>query len=87
MRMRAMIVAQELAKGGVRIEPGKAALLATWVRVRHAWAKVGDAMHRAGNLDLAVGARKFADLMPPPLTEKEYLAAKVLEQAHGYRTR
>jgi hypothetical protein len=75
MRERAESVARELTKGKLLIEPGKASLIGTRNEVRRAWAAVGDILIRERQPELAAHVRRFADQLPPPLTEKEQLAA------------
>lgn len=75
MRERAEAVAQELAQGRLRVEPGKASLVNTRHEVRRAWLAVGDILIRLRQLELAAHVRRFSDEMPPPETDKERLAA------------
>jgi Relaxase/Mobilisation nuclease domain len=85
MRERAEVVAQELAKGNLRIESGKASLVGTRNEVRRAWLAVGDILIRQRQPELAVHVRRFADQMAPPLTEKEWIAARMAERAREPR--
>jgi len=78
MRERAEAVAQELAKGRLQIAPGKASLVATRNEVRRAWLAVGDILIRDRQPELAAHVRRFSEEMPPPQTEKEWLAAEIL---------
>jgi hypothetical protein len=87
MREQAEAVAQELAKGKLRIEPGKANLVGTRNEVRRAWLAVGDILIRARQPDLAVHVRRFSEEMPPPQTEKEWLAARLLSRTRDPRAR
>jgi hypothetical protein len=75
MRERAEAVAQELAKGPLRTEPGKASLVSTRNEVRRAWLAVGDILIRERQSELAAHVRQFSDGMPPAQTEKEWIAA------------
>jgi type IV secretory pathway VirD2 relaxase len=79
MRERADAVAQEMAKGKLRIEPGKASLVATRKEVQRAWLAVGDILIRERQPELAAHVRRFADQMAPPLTEKEWVATRLTE--------
>jgi hypothetical protein len=74
MRERADAVAQELAQGKLRIEPGKARLGNTRNEVRQAWLAVGEILIRERQTELAAHLRHFLDEMPTPQTEKERLA-------------
>jgi Relaxase/Mobilisation nuclease domain len=77
MRERADSLVQELAKGQLRIEPGKADLVATRKEVQRAWLAVGDILMRQSQPDLAAHVRRFSEAMPPPQTEKELIAARL----------
>jgi hypothetical protein len=74
MRDRVEGVAQELAQGRLKVEPGKASLVDTRNEVRRAWLAVGDILIHQGHSQLAVHVRQFVDQMAPPLTEKERIA-------------
>jgi Relaxase/Mobilisation nuclease domain len=80
MRERAKIVVQELAKGKLQIEPGKASLVTTRNEVRRAWLAVGDILIREGQLELAAHVKRFSGEMPPPRTEKERIAEQVIRR-------
>jgi hypothetical protein len=77
-REQAELVAQELAKGKLRIEPGKESLVDTRNEVRRAWLAVGNILIRDRQPELAAHVRRFSEEMPPPQTEKEWLAAEIL---------
>jgi hypothetical protein len=83
MRERAEEVARDLARGHVRVEPGKAKLVETRNNVRQAWWAVSDILIQEKQPDLAAQVRRFADQMPAVMTDKEYLAARLLEQQRG----
>jgi hypothetical protein len=87
MRERAEAVAKQLAQGRLRIEPGKASLVNTRNEVRRAWLAVGDILIRERQSELAAHVRRFADRMPPPLTEEEHLASKLIEHTPNPRAR
>jgi hypothetical protein len=74
MRERAEAIAQELAKGKLRTEPGKASLVATRSDVQRAWLAVGDILVRNGYEELGTQTRRFASEMLPPRTESEQIA-------------
>jgi len=81
MRERAEAAAQELVKGNLRIEPGKATLVSTRNEVRRAWLAVGEILIRERQPELAAHVSRYADQMPPPRTEKEQIVAKLLADA------
>lgn len=87
MRDRAMGIARELARGPLRVEPGRKRLVGTRSEVHRAWQSVSDVLNRAGSAELAALTRRFADQMPPPLTEKEYWAAKLQERHREPQTK
>jgi hypothetical protein len=81
MRARTEAVARELVEGRLRVEPGKAGMLRTRGEIRRAWNEVSDILIRQRQLDLARQVRRFADHMSPAMTEKEGIAAQLLERA------
>ena len=87
MRERTEAVAQELAQGGLRIEPGKASLINTRNEVRRAWLAVGDILIRQRQPELAAHVRRFSDVMPPPQTDKELIAARLTARTRELRAR
>jgi len=87
MRDRAQMVAQELAKGAQSAEPGKANMLKTWYEARRAWQDVSDILVREGQSDLSAEVRKLAEAMRPPMTDREWIAAGLLERAREPRNR
>jgi hypothetical protein len=84
---RAEAAAQELAKGELRVESGKASLVSTRNEVRRAWLAVGDILIRERQPELAGHVRRFADQMPPPMMEKEWATARLADQGRDRRTR
>ncbi len=87
MRAREEAVARELALGKLRIEPGKAALMKTHGEVRRRWLEVGDILIRQRQPELAALVKRFSDEIPPPLTEKERLAAGLVARTREARAR
>jgi hypothetical protein len=87
LRGQVEAVAQELAKGKLQFEPGKANLVSTRNEVRRAWIAIGDILIRQRQPELAANVRRFSDQMPPPLTEKEWAAAKLAEGPRNPRAR
>lgn len=87
MRARANAVAHELAVGGLRPEPGKRILLDTRKAVLDGWRGLAELLERDGNPELARTVRRFADTMPPPLTEKERMAHQIQARVVAHRLR
>lgn len=84
MRARAEVVARQLAADGLRPDAGRRALLETRQAVLDGWRGLADVLERDGNRQLAGVARRFAEAMPPPLTDGERLAQEI---AHRNRAR
>ena len=87
MRERAESVARDLAHGGVLVEPGKRKLIETHEAVQRAWWTVSEILVRDRQPELAAQVRRFADELPAPMTEREWLSAKLIERAHIPRAR
>ncbi len=85
MRERAEAVARELKAGVLRVEPGKAKVARTYRDVRRAWLAVSDILTHEKQPALATLVKRYADQLPPPYTEKERLAARILEHARELR--
>jgi Relaxase/Mobilisation nuclease domain len=85
MRERAKAVARDLSTGSALVEPGKTKLMETRVNVRRAWWTVSEILIRDKQPDLADQVRRFAEQMPPPMTEREWLAARLTERAREPR--
>jgi hypothetical protein len=77
-RTRAESVARELLAGEPRPEPGKSKLIETRSGVERGWRATSEILVRQGEPDLAADVRRFVAAMPPPLTEKERIAADLL---------
>jgi hypothetical protein len=84
---RVNAVAQELVQGKLQVEPGKAKLIRTRQEVRRRWQAVIDKLARQGHPEIAAQVKRYVDQMPKPLTEKEYIATKLLERAREPKTR
>ena len=87
MRGRADSVARDLSHGGVQVEPGKPKLVETHETVRRAWWTVSEVLVFERQPELAAQVRRFVDQMPAPLTEREWLAEKLIERRHILRAR
>jgi predicted transcriptional regulator len=84
---RAEAVVAELLKGNLRVEAGKAKLLETRREVERGWWAVSDVLVVEGRPELAAQVRRFSDEMPPPQTEKEWLAARLYARTREARAR
>ncbi|HEY6640608.1 MAG TPA: relaxase/mobilization nuclease domain-containing protein [Povalibacter sp.] len=82
VRNRVEIVAAELAKGNLRPEPGKQALLQTRKDVERGWHALTELLNKGGERNLAVDVRQFVEAMPFPRTEKEQIAFALLQRSH-----
>jgi hypothetical protein len=85
IRARAQAVANELRTGGVRIEPGKSALIETRRAVERGWRATVNSLHTQGQPELAAEVRRFVEQMPPPMTEKEHLASALVNAGRKAR--
>jgi hypothetical protein len=86
-RKRVKAVAQELKEGKLQVESGKAKLLRTRDEVRRGWLAMSDELTRQGHTEIAAQVKRYLGQMPEPLTEKEYIATKLLEHARKPRVR
>ena len=80
LRERVERIAQEVRRGGLKPNPGKAKLLETRRDVIAGWYAAADALADAGQGALAAKIRGFIAGMPRPLTADEQLAAKLEER-------
>jgi hypothetical protein len=86
-RTHVKAVAQELKEGKLQVEPGKEKLLRTREEVRRGWLAVSDELTRQGQPEIAAQVRRYVEQMPRPLTDKEFIATKLLEHARKPRVR
>jgi Relaxase/Mobilisation nuclease domain len=84
---RVHTVAQELVQGKLQVEPGKAKLIRTRQQVHRGWQAVSNELTRQGHHEIAAQVKRYVERMPKPLTEKEYIATKLLEHAREPKTR
>jgi len=84
MRARAESVAAALHAGDTRVEPGKNRILDTRRDVVRHWLRVQEALRAEGRAGLADEVERFVAAMPPPRTEREWMA---LALAEGMRNR
>jgi hypothetical protein len=87
MHERAEAVTQELTRGKLRVEPGKANLVSTRGMVKRAWLAVGEILVREGQPELAAQVMRFSNEMPAVATDKELMVAKLVEQGRTLRAR
>ena len=74
-------------QGKLQVESGKAKLIRTRNEVRRGWRAVSNKLTRQGRPEIAAQVRRYVEQMPKPLTEKEYIATKLLELAREPKTR
>lgn len=86
-RERLENVAQELARGQLSIEHGKAKIVETRKAVVAGWGGLAEALDREGQSATADIVRSFARSMAPPQTEKEHLAHRLTELVAQRRER
>jgi hypothetical protein len=87
IRNRVEAVARELFNGDRDFDPGKARLLNTRTEVERGWRAMSEILDRQGQPALAGQVRQFTDRLPPPMTEKEQLAAQVFDRTRDRRIR
>jgi hypothetical protein len=80
-------VAAELLKRNPRIEAGKSKLVQTRRDLERGWREVGTILVTEGQPELAAQVGRFVNRMSPPRTEREQLAAGLLERAREARVR
>jgi hypothetical protein len=82
VRAQAEAVAAEL-KANSHIEPGKRTLVETRRIIESGWRTLADNVAKDGHQDLARDVQLFVERMPPPRTEKELIAARLLERTRA----
>jgi hypothetical protein len=87
MQGRMEAVVAELFKGGLRVEPGKAKLVQTRKELERGWRAVSEILVREQRPELASQVELFVTQMPAPATEKEQLAAALLERTRAPQVR
>ena len=86
-RKRVEAVHRELVKGKLQVESGKTKLIRTRQEVRRGWQAVSDELTRQGHPEIAAQVKRYVEQMPKPLTEKEFIAMKLLERAREPKAR
>lgn len=85
MRARAESVAAVLHSGDTRVEPGKDRILDTRRDVIRHWLGVREALRAEGKEGLADEVERFVAGMPPPRTEREWMALALTERMGDLR--
>jgi hypothetical protein len=85
MRERAENVAHELERGALRVEAGKGKLQSTRDAVVTGWTNLAAALDVSGRSNDAAAIRQFVARMPPPMTEKEWIADQLVRQVQRHR--
>jgi predicted transcriptional regulator len=67
----------------LRVEPGKAKLVETRRAVEQGWRAVGEILANQGDAQLADAVTRFRRELPPPRTEREWMAAALLNRTPG----
>lgn len=84
---RAEAVAAALINGNLRVEAGKTRLLETRREVERGWREIGGILFAEGRNELAAQVRRFAAQMPPPWTDREWIAEMLRRNTRKARTR
>jgi type IV secretory pathway VirD2 relaxase len=82
LRERAESAARDLGRGRLEPELSGERLRATRTDVVRGWEATVEGLERAGNRELAYLVRQFVDRMPPPTTEREWIAEQLRRGAH-----
>jgi hypothetical protein len=83
VRVQAEAVAAELPKANRAVEPGKRTLVATRRTIESGWRTLADNLAKVGHQHLAREVQLFIERMPPPRTEKEFIAARLPERTRA----
>jgi hypothetical protein len=79
LRAQAERVVAELLKRNSKVEPGKLTLVETRKMVEGGWRTLADNLAQDGHTDLSSDVLRFVDGMPSAKTEREWIAAKILD--------
>jgi relaxase-like protein len=80
MQTLARDVGDEIRVGKLTREPGKSTLQSTRAVVEREWESTARRLEAQGERVLAADVRKFAQNLPPPRTEREWVAAGILAE-------
>ena len=86
-RARVHAVADELRRGRLQPEAGKATLVETRKGVERGWQAVSELLLAEGRPELAAEVRRFAAQMPPPKTDREQIADALGQHIRAARLR
>jgi hypothetical protein len=86
-RARTEAVAAELLTGNLRVETGKEELLETRRQVERGWWALSDILVAEGRPELASQVRRFSAQMPPPYTDRQYIAEALRRRTRDPRSR
>ncbi|QOJ31424.1 MAG: relaxase [Gammaproteobacteria bacterium] len=82
MRAQAEAVARDLLKGDIRVEPGKRHLVETRKHVVQGWNQVASKLESEGRHGLANDVRQFVANMGSPRTDRDLIAAELVQNVH-----
>jgi hypothetical protein len=82
-RERVRAVADNLRAGNRPVEPGESRLLDTRRQVQEGWQAVGEILVGEGETRLAGEVQRFAARMPPPLTDREWIAQELIRHSRA----
>jgi hypothetical protein len=81
IRVQAEVVAAEMLKGNVCVEPSKLTLVETRRKVERGWRNLAIKLASDGHEDLSRDIQLFVERMRPPHTENELIAERLLKRA------
>ena len=81
MRQRAESAADALRTGNIQIEPGKARLVETRHTMVRGWLGTAEVLRADGRDGLALEVERYVRGMPPPQTEREWIAQALSRRA------
>jgi hypothetical protein len=84
-RTRVEGIASDLSKGNLRVEPCKQQLVKSRREVELGWLSMSEILAREGSHQLAKDVRQFLHQMPAAQTEREWLAAELVEGMRAHR--
>ena len=84
---KAEVVAAELLKGNVHVEPGRRGLLETRRHVESGWRNLAINLANDGHQELARDVQRFVDRMPAAKTERELIAHELKQRIRDPRVR
>lgn len=86
LRAQAEAVANELLKGDIRVEPGKKVLVETRKDVVRGWLGLARRLADEGHGELASELSRFVNAMPPPRTDREWIAEQLRRSLEAARS-